>query len=113
MLKQQSGWTVGVLANHIWSYAGSGAGPNLGSTFIQPFIGYTWPDTTGLTLNSESTYDWTAGQWTVPISLTLSRLIRFGKPPVSFQLAGRYYAERPDDAATWGLRAAIVLLFPQ
>lgn len=113
MLKQQSGWTVGVLANQIWSYAGSGVGTNLSNTFIQPFIGYTWPDTTGLTLNSESTYDWIAGDWTVPVNLTLSHLFRFGKQPVSLQLGGRYYPEHPDDTATWGMRAAIVLLFPE
>ena len=112
VLKQQSGWTYGVLANHIWSYAGSGVGPNTSNTFIQPFVGYTWPDSTGITLNSESTYDWTAGQWTVPINLLVSHVLRFGKQPVSFQLGGRYYAERPDDTATWGLRANIVFLFP-
>ena len=112
VLKQQSGWTYGVLANHVWSYAGSGVGPNTSNTFIQPFVGYTWPDTTGITLNSESTYDWTGGQWTVPINLVVSHLFRFGKQPVSFQLGGRYYADHPDDTATWGMRAAIVFLFP-
>ena len=112
VLKQQSGWTYGVLANHIWSYAGTGVGPNTSNTFIQPFVGYTWPDTTGITLNSESTYDWTGGQWTVPINLVVSHLFRFGKQPVSFQVGGRYYAQHPDDTATWGMRAAVVFLFP-
>ncbi|HEX4861318.1 MAG TPA: hypothetical protein VFV07_08780 [Rhizomicrobium sp.] len=113
VLKQQSGWTYGLLANHIWSYAGSGVGSNLSNTLIQPFVGYTWPDTTGVTLNTETTYDWTAGQWTVPINLTVSHLFRFGHQPVSFQLGGRYYAEHPQDTANWGMRAAVVFLFPE
>ena len=34
----------GVLANHIWSFAEtSSLGPDVNSTFIQPFIGYTTP----------------------------------------------------------------------
>jgi hypothetical protein len=59
-LMQSGGWTVGALANHIWSYAGESKRPNVSSTFLQPFITHTWPDSTGLTLNSETTYDWIA-----------------------------------------------------
>jgi hypothetical protein len=112
VLKQDAGWTYGVLANHIWSYGGERDHPNISSTFVQPFVGYTWPDTTGITMNSESTYDWEAKQWTMPISLTVSHIYKFGKQPVSFQLGARYYADRPSDAATWGLRFAAVFLFP-
>jgi hypothetical protein len=39
ILKQQSGWTYGVLTNHIWSYADAGGGsrkPEVNATFIQP-----------------------------------------------------------------------------
>lgn len=112
-LRQDSGWTYGMLANHIWSYAGSGIGDNLSSTLIQPFVGYTWPDTTGITLNTETTYDWIGEQWTVPVNLTASHLFRFGHQPVSLQFGGRYYVERPDGGPTWGLRAAITFLFPE
>jgi hypothetical protein len=112
ILQQRSGWTYGILANHIWSYAGSSATPNVNSAFLQPFLTYTWPDTTGLALNTESTYDWTRRQWTVPLNLTLSRIFRLAAQPVSFQFAGRYYAEHPDETASWGLRFSAVLLFP-
>ena len=44
-----AGWTYGVLANHVWSFADAG-GPNnrpeVDQTFIQPFIAYTWTDST-------------------------------------------------------------------
>jgi hypothetical protein len=110
--RQQSGWTYGLLANHIWSYAGSGVGPNLSNTFLQPFVGYTWPDTTGVTLNTETTYDWIGNQWTVPINLTVNHLFRFGGQPVSLSFGGRYYAERPEDGPSWGLRFGITFLFP-
>ena len=112
LLQQTAGWTYGVLANHIWSYAGSSVTPNVSSTFVQPFIAYNWPDTTGVTFTSESTYDWTRRQWSVPLILAVSHIFKFGTQPVSFQLGGRYYAEHPAETSNWGMRFAMVLLFP-
>jgi hypothetical protein len=105
ILKQQSGWTVGVLTNHIWSYADTGGGasrPEVNATFIQPFLSYTWKDSTTLTLNTESTYDWTADQWNVPINLVLSHVYNFGKQPVQLSAGGRVYADTPDGGPEWG-----------
>ena len=46
ILKQQSGWTYGILANQIWSFADAG-GPNhrpeVNQAFIQPFLA-SWKD---------------------------------------------------------------------
>ncbi len=39
-----SGWTVGVLGNHIWSFAGDSSDADISSTFLQPFISYTTAD---------------------------------------------------------------------
>ena len=113
VLQQRAGFTYGVLANHVWSYAGSSVRPNVSSTFLQPFITYNWPDTTGVTFTTESTYNWTDKQWTVPLILIVSHIFRFGVQPVSFQLGGKYYAQRPEATSSWGLRFAAVLLFPQ
>jgi hypothetical protein len=30
-------WTVGVLANHVWSYAGDNDRQDISNTFLQPF----------------------------------------------------------------------------
>ena len=69
ILKQQSGWTYGVLANQIWSFANAG-GPNhrpeVNQMFLQPFLAYTWKDSTTLTLNSESTFYWDTQERSVP-----------------------------------------------
>ncbi|MDE1996738.1 MAG: transporter, partial [Rhizobiaceae bacterium] len=55
MLKQEGPWTVGALANHIWSVAGEGDRPDISSTFLQPFVSYTTHDAWTFTLNTEST----------------------------------------------------------
>jgi hypothetical protein len=115
ILKQQSGWTYGILANHIWSFAdanGNNNRPEVNQTFLQPFLAYTWKDSTTLTLNTESTYDWTGDQWTVPLNLIVSHVYNFGSQPVSLALGGRYYAETPDEGPEWGLRAVATFLFP-
>ena len=113
LLKQEAGWTVGILANHIWSYGGERKYPNVSNTFLQPFLSYTWPDTTNLGLNTESTYNWTTRQWTVPVNLTAGHLFSVGGQRVNLTLGGRYYPERPADGASWGLRFVVTLLFPK
>lgn len=40
-LQQTHGFTYGVLANQIWSFAGQQDRQNINSTFLQPFISYT------------------------------------------------------------------------
>jgi hypothetical protein len=113
LLKQEGGWTVGMLANHIWSYGGEREYPGVNNTFLQPFLSYTWPDTTNLGLNTESTYNWQSGQWTVPINLTAGHLFSLGGQRINFTLGGRYFPERPHDGASWGLRFVMTFLFPK
>jgi hypothetical protein len=112
VLKQQDGWTFGILANHIWSYSGERTRPNVSNTFLQPFVGYTWPDTTGLSVNAESTYDWTREEWSVPLNLQLSHIFKLGSQPVSLQGGVRWYPATFDDGPRWGLRFNAVFLFP-
>jgi hypothetical protein len=40
-LIQDSGWTLGILANQNWSYAGESNRRDVNQTFLQPFITYT------------------------------------------------------------------------
>ena len=112
-LQQQHGWTYGILANQIWSFAGDAERSSVNATFMQPFISYTFPTFTSVGLNTESTYDWTNQQWTVPINLYVTQILKIGKQPVSVQLGGRYYAEGPSGGPEWGLRFAFTFLFPK
>lgn len=113
LLKQHQGWTYGILANHIWSFAGDDSRPEVNATFLQPFIAHTWPTATTLTLNTESTFDWREDEWTVPLNLSISQVLRIGKQPVSVQAGPRYYLESPDGGPEWGVRFVFTLLFPR
>jgi hypothetical protein len=113
LLKQDHGFTYGILANHIWSYASAGGSNEVNATFVQPFITYTWPTATTIGINTESTYDWTSSQWNVPINLFVSQIVKFGKQPVQFSVGPRYYAESPDGGPEWGVRFTVTFLFPK
>ena len=116
VLKQQSGWTYGALANHLWSYAGDDDRSDVSTTFAQPFVARTTKTLTTYTLNTETTYNWNADEdeWSIPINFTVSQLTKFGKLPVSLTGGLRYWVESPPDAASgWGFRFAVTFLFPK
>jgi hypothetical protein len=74
---------------------------------------YTFPTNTTLNLMSESTYNWTAKTWTVPILAGVSQILKIGAQPFSVAVLGKYYAVRPDGAPAWGVRFVFTLLFPK
>jgi hypothetical protein len=114
VLKQSNGWTRGVLANHLWSFAGEDARADVNATFLQPFLTYTTPTQWTFALNTESTYDWENEQWSVPVNASASRLVRVGTQLVSFGGGVRYWLDSPDSGAEGlGLRLTMTLLFPR
>lgn len=113
VLRQDSGWTYGLLANHIWSFGGNEQRADISATYLQPFLSYTTKTYTTFGLNTESTYDWKKSQWTVPINVSVSQLVKLGTQPVSFALGLRSYAERPDGGPDWGARFSVTFLFPK
>jgi hypothetical protein len=113
ILKQSGPWTIGMLANHIWSVAGSHDRQDISQTFLQPFVAYGLGHGITLSLNAESSYDWIADQWTVPINLGVSKVFKVGNQAMSFQIGGKYYAEAPAGAPKWGIRTTLTFLFPE
>lgn len=113
-LKQQGPWTYGALANHIWSFAGPSGRPDVNATFVQPFLSYTTPTAWTFSLNTESTYDWEARQWAVPINGIVSKVLKLGDQLVSVGAGARYWADGPESGPHgWGFRLVVTLLFPR
>jgi len=112
VLSMMGPWTVGGLSNHVWSVAGDSDRSDISNTFIQPFAAYTWPSAWTVSLQSESTYDWKGEEWAVPVNLTVSKLVRFGKLPVSLQAGTGYWVKSPTngpEGVRFRLQANIVL----
>ncbi len=114
LLKQDSGWTYGALVNHLWSFAGDSQRKDISATFIQPFLSYTTPDAWTYAVNTESTYDWEASQWSVPLNVSVSKVTKIGGQLLSLGGGLRYWADGPQSGPHGlGFRLVVTLLFPK
>jgi len=105
-------WTVGVLANHVWSFAGDSDRPDINNTFLQPFAAYTWPSAWTASVQTETSYNWETEDWSVPVNVALSRLVMIGPLPVSLQGGVGYWLQSPDtgpEGVRFRLQANFVL----
>ena len=85
-LKQTpTGWTYGALANHIWSFAGESQRSEVNATYLQPFLAKGLGQGRTVNVAFESTYNWEAEQWTVPLNLGYSKVSKIGRQMISFQ----------------------------
>lgn len=113
LLKQEGGMTYGMLANHIWSFAGNRDRKDVSATFMQPFVSHTTSDAWTFGLDAESSYDWKDKEWAVPVNFTVSKVLKVGTQLVSFQVGARYWATAPENGPNgWGVRAGVTFLFP-
>jgi hypothetical protein len=113
-LRQSGKWTVGFLANHIWSFAGDDERADVNATFMQPFATYTTPTAWSYTFTTESTYDWESEEWGVPLNVSIAKVTRIGSQLVSLGGGVRYWADSTDFGPEgFGGRVFVTLLFPR
>lgn len=114
VLRQAGPWTVGLLANHIWSVGGHDDRASVNATYLQPFVSYITRTKTTFGIYTESTYDWKAEQWAVPVIAQVSQLFKIGPQILQMAVGAKYWAEAPDNGPEgWGLRAQLTFLFPK
>jgi hypothetical protein len=114
-LTQPGGWTLGILANNVWSIGGNSDRASVNKGLLQYFIVYTFPS--GWYVNSAPTItvNWNApdGQkWTVPFGVGIGKIVRLGKLPVNLQLGAYVYAVKPDIAPDWQFRFQAQFIIP-
>lgn len=113
ILRQSGPWTYGLLANHLWSFAGDDDRPEVNQTFLQPFVAHNNKHGFGVTLMSETSYTWDNSQWTIPVDLLASQILKLHGQAMSLQFGPRVWLEGPSGGPEWGLRLNLVLLFPK
>ncbi|MDI9271824.1 transporter [Stenotrophomonas sp. PFBMAA-4] len=113
-LVQRGRWTYGALVNHLVDVAGHGTRrADISSTMLQPFVTRGLSGGRTVAVNLESTYDWKARRWLVPINLQYSKVVKIGTQQVSLQGGLRSYLEGPSGGPDWGLRFNVTLLYPK
>lgn len=114
-LKSEGHLHYGMLANHVWSYAGSDAVTNdISTTLLQPFASYVTDNAVTFAINSESTYDWVLEEWTVPVTVLVSKMMHIGRLPVSVGIGGTHWLEAPENGPDgWGVKLAVTFILPK
>jgi hypothetical protein len=118
VLKQDAGWTVGMLGNQVWSFAGAPDRPEVSQMFLQPFVVFTTKSLWTFVVNSETTANWevtSPDRWNTPMNLEVSKLSTFGPFPASYEVGWGYFFASPEHefGATWKVRGAITILLPE
>jgi hypothetical protein len=103
-------WSYGALANHKWGVSGD---DRESVTFLQPFLAKGLGKGVTATANLESTYDWNADEWTIPLNLQASKVMKLGSQRASVFGGARAYLDAPDGGPDWGLRIGLTLIFPK
>lgn len=111
-LKQAGMTSFGALINHLWSVAGDVDRSDINATFFQPFVAQNFPGGKALTLNTEVTRNWGAGSTSGTINFVGSQVFTIGSQASQLAIGPRiHYGD--GNTASWGFRAAFVLLFPK
>lgn len=113
MLVQNGPWTVGALANHVWSVAGDSKRSDVSTTYLQPFVAYSLGDGWTVGANTKIIHDWSNNRTSVAILGGPSKVFTLGNQPMSFGVQGRYYALSPSGGPRWGISASLTFLFPR
>lgn len=111
-------WTFGALILNIWSFAGDASRPAVNQMQLQPTVNYTFRDNPNryLSFSPTITANWEASgdeRWTVPISLGMGQLFKFGHQSVNLQATTYYNVVTPPGSAHWTLEVLAQFLFPQ
>ena len=118
VLVQPKHWTIGALANNVWSVAGHSDvdKPAVNQFLLQWFVNYNMKKGWYLTTSPIVTANWRAtggNVWTVPFGGGVGRIMKLGFQPVN--ITAQFYgnAVYPAGTSPWGLRLQFVLLFPK
>jgi hypothetical protein len=116
VLTMPGNWVLGMLAQNIWSFAGSSDEADVHKFTFQYFINYNLAAGWYLTSTPIITANWkkpSDKRWTVPFGGGIGKLTRFGKQPVDFKLQGFGNVKKPDGGPEWSLQFAVKFLFPK
>lgn len=116
VLYQPGDWTLGVLANNVWSFAGKSERKDVNDGLINVFLAYQLGG--GWYVNSAPiiTVNWEAdsGQrWIVPVGVGGGKVTMVGKLPVNTQAGAYVNVVKPDFGPDWQLRVQVQFFLPK
>ena len=117
LLTQPKHWTIGLLSNNIWSFAGNQGRPRVNQFLTQYFATCNFEPGWFLTSSPILTANWRApagNQWLVPFGGGFGKITRFFDQAMVWQIHAYYNAIHPSDLPypKYQARLQVALLFP-
>jgi hypothetical protein len=114
VLKQANGWTYGMLANQVWSFAGDNSRADVNQMFLQPFLIYNWKSGAGVNAVAEITQNWEAETTTAFFIPSVSGVTKLGSQTISLVFGPRIPLSAPSGGKPdFGFRGGVTFVFPK
>jgi hypothetical protein len=115
VLAQPYPWTLGLLVNNVWSFAGDDDRADVNKGLAQYFLALQLGD--GWYLNSAPiiTVNWEADsddRWTVPFGAGGGKVFFLGALPLNAQIGAYYNVVKPDIGPDWQFRIQLQTFLP-
>ena len=98
LAKMEKWGLYGIFPKHQWNVTGWGDGKDDGysTSQIEPIIKFLPGGGWAVGSLPIMEYDWINDDWTIPLNLTVSKTVSWGKLPVKIELEVNYYVDQPD-----------------
>ena len=109
-------WTLGLVANNVWSFGGPpDSGDTTSSLMLNPIAAFRFGDGWSLSSSPAITANWASKNdkgWTVPVGAGIGRAFKIGRQPMTVKAETYYNVVRPGGHdSTWFAQLTLTLLF--
>ena len=107
---------IAAFAQQWWSFAGDGDRKDTSQLSLLPLIYRFWGDGWSVGYSGNILADWKAPsgeKWTVPVGLSVGKVVWLGKLPVQLQVGAQYFVERPTGGPEWNLQLQLTPVIPR
>jgi hypothetical protein len=110
-------WIAGALLQNWWSFAGKDSRASTNSMNLQPFVSYFLPHAWSIGYSGNVLANWenaSSDTWTVPLGIQIAKVVKLGKLPVRFSLAGQWMPVQPDlYGQKWNIQVVVSPVLPK
>jgi hypothetical protein len=107
---------VAALAQQWWSFAGDADRKHTNQMNLLPLVYRFWGEGWSVGYSGAILADWTApgrDVWTVPIGVSVGKVIKLGILPVQIQIGGQYFAASPVGGPKWNVQLQLTPVIPK
>jgi len=107
---------AGTLVQQWWSFAGDSDRNSTSQMAFLPLLYRFFESGWSIGYSGQILADWKAPsgeKWTVPLGVSVGKVVKLGMLPVQFQLGGQYFVERPTAGPEWNVQLQITPVIPR